>query len=155
MNESKRPKKNVLAKTQGPAGKGKKSRKREGKSIRWMVIALMIAVAFLAWVVAAASYVSDVEGFSHESMPVGRGRGAALRGGISLFVVGLARVLWNSIAQIPNVHRVVWHTMTQHPFILIVTIVIASGVALFGWWMARLEREFEKQDRKFRQISDT
>ncbi len=124
-----------------------------GKSIRWMVIALLIAVAFLGWAIAAANYASDVEEFNRPDMPVGGGRRVALRGGIALSVVGLIRVLWNAVVQIPNAHRVASHTVTQHPGFLIVTAFFAVGVVLFGWWMSKLERQFAKEDERFRRIS--
>jgi hypothetical protein len=130
-----------------------KKKKRDGISIRGMVIALLIAVAFLTWVIAAAMYASDVEGFNRPDIPAGGGRGAAMRGGIALFVVGLVRVLWNSIVQIPNIHRVAWNTLTDHPVVLVVAAVVAGGVALFGWWTAKLERQFAKENERFRRVS--
>jgi hypothetical protein len=118
-----------------------------------MVIALLIAVAFMGWAIAAANYASDFEGFGRPDIPAGGGRGAAMRGGIALFVIGLIRVLWNAIVQIPDAHRVAWHTMTVHPVLLIVTALLAAGVALFGWWTAKLERQFAKEDERFHRLS--
>jgi hypothetical protein len=153
MNEKKRPIKRVSQETKGTVKRAPKKVKREGKSIRWMVIALLIAVAFLGWAIAAASYTSDVEEFSRPDMPMGVGRGGAMRGGIALFVVGLIRVLWNAIVQIPNVHRVAWHTVSEHPAIPIITALVAAGICGFGWWMAKLERQFAKEDERFRRLS--
>jgi hypothetical protein len=153
MNEKKRPAKKVSQESKGTVKRASKKPKREGKSIRWMVIALLIAVAFLGWAIAAASYASDIEEFSRPDMPVGAGRGAAMRGGIALFVVGLIRVLWNSIIQIPNMHRVAWHTVTEHSAIPIITGLIAAGICGFAWWMAKLERQFAKADERFRRLS--
>jgi flagellar basal body-associated protein FliL len=155
MNEKKRAAKRAMSDAKGrDQGTAKKAKKRDGKSIRWMVTALVIAVAFLGWAVAAAGYASDVEDWSRPDNPVGSGRSAAVRGGIALFVVGLARVLWNSIAQLPNAHRVAWYTITEHPVILIVTVLFAAGVCLFGWWMSKLERQLAKQDKRFRRVSE-
>jgi hypothetical protein len=153
MNEKNRPIKRVSQETKGTVKRSPKKAKREGKSIRWMVIALLIAVAFLGWAIAAASYTSDIEEFNAPGMPLGVGRGAATRGGIALFVVGLVRVLWNAIVQIPNVHRVAWHTVTEHPTIPIITALVAAGICGFGWWMARLERQFAREDERFRRLS--
>jgi cytochrome b561 len=149
MNEKKRPAKRVSQETKGTPKRAPKKVKREGKSIRWMMIALLIAVAFLGWAVAAASYASDSEEFNRPDMPV-RGRASA---GIALFVVGLIRVLWNAIVQIPNVHRVAWHTVTEHPAIPVITALVAAGICGFGWWMAKLERQFAKEDERFRRLS--
>jgi hypothetical protein len=154
MNEKKRPAKRTTSRTKGPGKRTSKAPKREGKSIRWMVIALLAAVAFLGWAIAAANYASDVEEFSRPDMPVGGGRRAALRGGFALFVVGLARVLGNAIVQIPNAPRVATHTVTRHPMLLVVTALFAVGVGLFGWWMSKLERQFAKEDERFRRISE-
>jgi hypothetical protein len=153
MNEKKRPPKKVSQEAKGNVKRAPKKAKREGKSIRWMVIALLIAVTYLGWAVAAASYASDIEEFSRPDMPGGVGRGAAMRGGIALFVVGLIRVLWNSIVQIPNMHRVAWHTLTEHSAILIVTGLVAAGICGFGYWMAQLERQFAKEDERFHRLS--
>jgi hypothetical protein len=152
MNEKKRPPKKVSQEAKGNVKRAPKKANREGKSIRWMVIALLVAVAFLGWAIAAASYASDIEEFSRPDMP-GVGRGAAMRGGIALFVVGLIRVLWNSIVQIPNMHRVAWHTLTEHRAIPIVTGLIAAGIGGFAYWMAKLERQFAKEDERFRRLS--
>jgi hypothetical protein len=133
--------------------KKKKKKKREGKSIAWMVVALLVAVAFLGWTMAAASYASDVEGFDRPDAPLGAGRRAALRSGFSLFFVGLIRVLWNAIVQIPSAHRVAVHTITNHPVMLVVTALFAVGVCLFGWWVSRLERQFDREDERFRRVS--
>jgi len=153
MNEKKRPLKKVSQEAKGNVKRVPQKAKREGKSIRWMVIALLVAVAYLGWAVAAASYASDIEEFSRPDMPGGVGRGAAMRGGIALFVVGLIRVLWNSIAQIPNMHRVAWHTITEHLAIPIITGLVAAGICGFGYWMAKLERQFAKEDERFRRLS--
>jgi len=153
MNEKKRSKRQVLQETKPTVKRAPKKTKREGKSIRWMVMALLIAVAFLGWAVAAASYASDVDEFSRPEMPMGRGRGGAMRGGIALFVVGLIRVLWNAIVQLPNAHRVAWHTVTEHPAIPIITGLVAGGICGFGWWMAKLERQFAREDERFRRLS--
>jgi hypothetical protein len=155
MNEKKRPAKRVRQETKVPARPTvkKKQQKREGKSIRWMVIALLIAVAFTGWALAAASYASDVEEFARPDMPMGRGRGAAVHGGVVWMVGGLARVLWNSVVQIPNAHRVASHTVRQHPVLFLMTALVAGGVGLFGWWMSRLERQFAKEDERFRRLS--
>ena len=154
MNEKKRPAKRVGQATRVPVKPtAKKKQKREGKSIRWMVVALLVAVAFLGWAIAAANYASDVEEFSRPDVPTGGGRRAALQGGIALFVVGLIRVLWNSIVQIPNAHRVAMHTVTNHPVLLILTGLVGAGVVLFGWWMSKLEQQFAKEDERFRRLS--
>ncbi|MGE5194550.1 MAG: hypothetical protein ACM3U2_18825 [Deltaproteobacteria bacterium] len=153
MTEKKRSIKRTTDAKSRPGKRTPKKMKREGKSIRWMVIALLVAVAFLGWAIAAASYASDVEEFSRPDMPVGGGRRAALRGGIALFVVGLIRVLWNAVVQIPNAHRVASHTVTGHPVLLVVTALFAVGVGLFGWWMSMLERQFAKEDERFRRLS--
>jgi hypothetical protein len=153
MNEKKRPPKKVSQEAKGAVKRAPKKVKREGKSIRWMMTALLIAVAFLGWAVAAASYASDIEEFGRPDMPMGVGRGAAMRGGIALFVVGLIRVLWNSIIQIPNMHRVALHTFTEHPAIPIVTALVGAGLCGFAWWMAKLERQFAKEDERFRRLS--
>jgi hypothetical protein len=154
MNEKKRPAKRIPQPTKVPvkATTKKKKPKREGKSLRWMVIALLIAVAYLGWAIAAANYASDMEEFGAPGMPLGSGRRAAARGAIALFVVGLVRVLWNSIAQVPNAHRVAAHTVTHHPVLLVVTALVACGVGLFGWWMSKLERQFAKEDARFRRL---
>ena len=153
MNEKKRPAQRVSQEAKGKLKRAPKRVKREGKSVRWMMMALLIAVAFLGWAVAAASYASDIEEFGRPDMPTGVGRGAAMRGGIALFVVGLVRVLWNAIVQLPNVHRVAWHTVTVHPAIPIITGLVAAGICGFGWWMAKLDRQFAKEDERFRRLS--
>jgi protein-S-isoprenylcysteine O-methyltransferase Ste14 len=115
-----------------------KKKKRAGISIRTMVIGLLIALAFMTWVIAAAKYASDFEGFNRPDIPAGGGRGAAMRGGIALFVFGLFRVLWNAIVQIPNAHRVAWHTLTDHPVLLVVTAVVGTVILLlWAWWADR------------------
>jgi hypothetical protein len=130
-----------------------KKKKRQGMSIRGMVIALLIAAAFMTWAVAAANYASEFEGFSRPDMPAGAGRSAAMRGGIALFVVGLFRFLWNAIVQVPNAHHVAWHTVTSHPLLLVAAALFAGGVGLFGWLTAKLERKFEMENERFRRVS--
>ena len=155
MNGKKRPAQRVRQESQVPVRRSPKKKKprREGKSIRWMVIALLVAVAYMGWALAAAIYASDIEEFARPDMPMGRGRGAAVRGGVVWMVGGLVRVLWNSVAQIPSAHRVASHTVTQHPVLLIMTALVAAGVGLLGWWMSRLERQFAKEDERFRRLS--
>lgn len=140
--------------TQGQGKRSAKKPKRDGKSIRWMVIALLVAVAFMGWAFAAAGYASDIEEFAHPEVPLGRGRGVAVRGGIVFLVVGLARFLWNAVVQIPNVHRVAAHTVTHHPALIVLTVLFAGGVGVLGWWMSRLERQFAKEDERFRRVSE-
>jgi len=160
MHEKKRhPKRNDDASkgpqsSQGLRKRATKKPKREGKSIRWMVIALLVAVALIGWAIAAASYASDVEGFQSPDVPLGQGRGAARVGTIVWLVSGLARFLWNAVVQIPNAHRVAAHTVTQHPVLLLLIVLSAVGVGLFGWWMSRLERQFAKEDERFRRMSE-
>jgi cytochrome bd-type quinol oxidase subunit 2 len=113
-----------------------------------MVIALLVAVAVMGWAVAAASYASDVDEFGPPDRPVGRAAAS------TWLVVGLVHFLWNSVVQIPNAHRVAWHTVTRHPVLLIVTALFAVGVGLFGWWMSRLERQLAKDDQRFRRMSE-
>jgi|SRR5579872_568604 len=158
MNEKQRPPKRTTARpkqagsTQGSEQRSTKKPNREGKSIRWMVIALLVAVACIGWAVAAASYASDIGEFNRPDMPMGRG--AAMRGGVIWLVGGLARFLWNAVVQVPNAHRVALHTVTEHPVLLILTTVVAAGVGLFGRWMSRLERQFAKEDERFRRMSE-
>jgi hypothetical protein len=137
------------AKTQAPENRPAKKPKREGKSIRWMVIALLVAVAFLGWAIAAASYASDIGELHRPAQP--RGRGVA---GVIWLVSGFVRFLWNAVVQIPSAHRVVAHTVTRHPVLLVLTALCAGGVGLFGWWMSRLERQFAKEDERFRRVSE-
>jgi len=137
------------ARTQAPEKPPTKKPKREGKSIRWMVIALLVAVAFLGWAIAAASYASDIGELHRPAQP--RGRGVA---GVIWLVSGFVRFLWNAVVQIPSAHRVAAHTVTRHPVLLILTALCALGVGLFGWWMSRLERQFAKEDERFRRVSE-
>ena len=66
------------------------------------------------------------------------------------FADGLASFLWNSVVQIPNMHRVASHTATEHPLLLVITVLFGVAVGLFGWWMARLERQLAQEDKRFR-----
>lgn len=132
---------------QAPGKRTAGKAKREGKSIRWMVIALLVAVGFLGWAIAAAGYARDIGEFD----PPGRGAGRS--GGIVLLVGGLVRFLWNAVVQIPNAHRVAFHTVAHHPVMLLLTALSAVGVGLFGWWMSRFEQQLEKQDKRFRRMS--
>jgi cytochrome bd-type quinol oxidase subunit 2 len=113
-----------------------------------MVIALLVAVALMGWAIAAASYASDVEGFQKPDVPLAR------VGMIVWLVGGLAHFLWNAVVQIPNAHRVAAHTVTQHPVLLLLIALSAVGVGLFGWLMSRLERQFAKEDERFRRMSE-
>src|SRR5262249_38899100 len=128
--------------------------KREGKSIRWMVTALLVMVAFMAWAIAAAGYASDVGQLHRPDSPLRQGRAAARSAGIIWLVEGFGRFLGNAVVQVPSAHRVAWHTVTRHPVLLIVTALFAGGVGLFGWWMSGLERQFAKQDERFRRVAD-
>jgi hypothetical protein len=158
MHEKKRHPKQTGAKAPQSTGRPRKPAakkpKREGKSIRWMVIALLVAVALMGWAIAAASYATDVEGFKSPDVPLGQGRGAARVGTIVWLVGGFLRFLWNAVVQIPHAHRVAAHTVTQHPIFLFLIALPAVGVGLFGWWMSRLERQFAKEDERFRRMSE-
>jgi cytochrome bd-type quinol oxidase subunit 2 len=154
MHEKKRHPKQTDDASKGPQSsqrlrkRSTKKPKREGKSIRWMVIALLVAVALMGWAIAAASYASDVEGFQKPDVPLAR------VGMIVWLVGGLAHFLWNAVVQIPNAHRVAAHTVTQHPVLLLLIALSAVGVGLFGWLMSRLERQFAKEDERFRRMSE-
>lgn len=152
MHEEKRHLKRAADGTQGSGKRTARKSKRDGKSIRWMVTALLVAVGFMGWAIAAASYASDAEEFRPPGMPVG-GRGAARGGAIILLVGGLVRFLWNAVVQIPSAHRVASHTITRHPVLLLLTALAAVGVGLVGWWMSRLEHQFARQDERFRRMS--
>lgn len=118
-----------------------------------MVIALLAAVAFMGWAIAAASYASDVGELQRPDVPLGQGRAAARSGAIIMLIGGLAKFLWNAVVQVPSAHRVAAHTVTQHPVLVVLTILVAGGVGLFGFWMSRLERQFAKQDERFRRAA--
>jgi hypothetical protein len=118
-------------------------RKKKGKSIRWMATMLMLAVAVLGWMIAAGSYATDVEGW----------RPVRVRGVIGIFVIGGARFVYNSIAQVPNAHRVAAHTVTQHVGILVAIALLEIAVWLFSRWAAKLERQFAEEDKKYRRRS--
>ncbi len=141
-------------KAQGTVQRSAKKPKREGKSVRWIVIALLIAVAFMGWAFAAAGYASDMAEFGPPDVQLGQGRRRAMTSGGALLVVGLIRFLWNAVVQIPSAHRVAAHTVRYHPELIVLTVLFAGGVGVFGWWMLHLERQFAKEDERFRRVSE-
>ena len=118
----------------------KKKKGKSGKSIRWMATMLMLAVAVLGWMIAAGSYATDLEGW----------RPVRVRGVIGVFVIGGARFAYNSLVQVPKAHHVIAHTVTEHVGIVIAIALLELAVLLFSLWAAKLERQFAKEDKRYR-----
>ena len=117
----------------------------KGKSIRWMVMMLMLVMAGMGWGIASGGYATDVQGWGPASY---KREGVVVVSPVIEFAVGAVRFLWNALVQIPSAHRVVWHTLTERPGTLVVIALLESAVGVFGWWAGRLERELAKADRK-------
>jgi hypothetical protein len=122
-------------------------KKEKGKSLRWMVTMLMLLMAAIGWGIAAGSYASDLQGWGPDSQ---HGEEIVVTNVVVEFASGAARFVWNAVIQIPNVHRVVLHTITRHPGILIVVGLLETGVWGFSWWMAKVEQQLDQEDKKLK-----
>ena len=114
----------------------------KGKSIRWMVTMLMLLMAGIGWGIAAGSYSRDIEGWGPEMHD---GDEIVVVNPVVEFFINGIRYFWNGLVQIRNIHRVVWHTMSVHPGILVVIAVLETGVWCFGWWVSQVEKQLEAE----------
>src|SRR5262249_18438964 len=90
-----------------------------GKSVRWMVVALMLAVLALGWATAAAFYFQE------------SGEVAGER----------ANFFVNAVQQLPNFGSVVAFTFRRYLWLVIVVVVLEVLVLLFGRLAAKLDQE--------------
>lgn len=111
-----------------------------GKSLPWMVGALMAAILALGWGFAAAEYARDVENL----YPVARGG----RSHPTDFMDwALATFFENAIEQLPNAGAVFSHVATQSRWVLFVFGGLEAAAVVFGLYAWRLGRQFAEADK--------
>jgi hypothetical protein len=120
----------------------------QGKSLTWVVVMLMVAIAGLGWAFAAAQYAHSEEGWRTEgaveaaTRNAEEGRPTDLRGRRAR-----ADFFRNAFVQIPNAPAVVSFTFKNRLWLAILIGVLEAGALAFGWWARGLESKFENEDR--------
>ena len=114
-----------------------------GKSLRWMISMLLLAVVGMGWGFAAAFYASDE--LSYRARPSDYAVGSPRLAGRE----GVGAFLFNAIAQIPEAPQVLSYTVRKRFWLPVVVCLLVGGVLLLGAWAKRLESQFAREDRKF------
>lgn len=116
-------------------------------SLKWIVIATMIFVAFLGWGCAASFYSANVEGF-HANAPTG----LAIRGGrrLSLLAIpyGIATFCYVAVSQLPNLLAVSGYIFQHHIWLPITILVVEGLVVAGGFGLKKLEKELEVPSKR-------
>ena len=127
-----------------------------GWSLKWVILALMVLIAFICWGLAAAGYARENLGWrqnaqeedaklaaeAHGDMPRS-GRWVA----IAVMIKALLQFLWNAIVQLPRFPWVIGYAFAKSIWIVILFGVL-EGLLCFMWWkLAALDRELERESR--------
>ena len=128
-------------------------------SLKWVALGLMGLAGVLCWSLAASSYAHNVEGWRSGGLEASvergefdpgdrvstRGAGAKVtRTALVAFIDFLA----NAVKQIPNVHRVLWHSVTTAWWVLILFLVLESLFGFFWWKSRSFEQQLANEERR-------
>ena len=113
-----------------------------GKSLTWMIATLMLAIAAIAWGLAASDYAVAVEGELPEDVGLSyrRARGA---------------FIGNAFEEIPNAPQVIAHTFSNARWIVYVFGGLELGAVIFGiaaWKLGRSFDDFDNRHKKKRRV---
>ncbi len=110
----------------------------EGKSIRWIVIASVILVAYLGWGFMAGSYAEN----SHVGGVIVVSTRGSLSGG-SMMLSAVFSFVATSVMELPNFFRVIsWH-FSNRIWLPIVFIILEVLVVAGGYGLKKLEEQLE------------
>ena len=129
--------------------KRKKARKKkkEGKSITWVVTMASITIAVIGWCMLATAYASYTEGLN---VPVPSGRVRVGRGsGIVMLVGAIAKMAWDGVTQIPNVISVVQFAFQKRLGVVIGIGIVEVLLLVGGLGMKKLEKDMENERRRY------
>jgi len=113
----------------------------EGKSIRWIVIASMLFVAYIGWGLLAGSYAGD----AHADGVVAGRREVA---GLTLLASAIYSFIATSLMELPNFFRVIsWH-FSNRLWLLVLIVLAEVGVAGGGYGLKKLEENLSQPRRR-------
>ena len=128
-----------------------------GWSLKSVILAVMVLIAFLCWCVAAANYARANLGWrknaqEEDSKLAAEAQGGMPRSGrwvaIVLMIKAFLQFLWNGLAQLPRFPLVIAHAFTKSIGVVILFGVL-EGLAGFLWWkLAALDKELKKEARR-------
>ena len=115
----------------------------EGKSIRWIVIASMLFVAYLGWGFLAGSYSGSANA---DGVVIGR-RGTA---GLTLMASAIYSFIATSVMQLPAFFQVIsWH-FSHRIWLPILIVLVEIGIAAGGVGLKRLEENLSRPPKRRR-----
>lgn len=134
------------------------TQQESGWSLKWVIMALMILVAFLCWGLAAAGYAranfgwrenAGVEDFKQltggrENISPRRGRSVM----VAMAIKALLEFLWNGLVQLPRFPWVIGHAFTKSIWVVIVFGVLECLLGFMWWKLAALDKELAKESRR-------
>ena len=124
----------------------------EGKSIRWIVIASMLLVAYIGWGMMAQAWATTGPGAEEglaaaDGLLVDPDRPPTVRSsrsfGLALLVAAVFNFVVTSVSEIPNVFAILqWH-LTERLWVLVLIVLVEVLVAAGGYGLQMLEKKLE------------
>ena len=121
---------------------------KQGKSIEWVVGALMVLILLGSWAMMAGEYAKAEEGWRSDLTAEAefiQGSPRRLRGGAAMLTsaMGFVDFLENAVVQIPSVFSVLRFTLTEKLWIPVTTILLLATAAGAGYGIRKVEHHLE------------
>jgi hypothetical protein len=121
---------------------------QEGRSITWVIIMLMLVVAWLGWTSLAASYAHSEEEWQalerpdETDDPPRFGRRGAIRSGGAMLVTAFVGWVANGFSQLPNLVSVIKFGFTERLWLVGLFAGFEVVILVLGLKMKQLEESF-------------